>query len=234
MKTFMTLVVLMLFLSTANANDISPQVKAPLQTLFTAESELQLTAMGTQLLEVVVGANVYFASADGRFLYLDRVIDVEKRQDLTELKLRTIRKAQIAALPDEMQLSFPAKGKSKQSITVFTDIDCPYCRQLHDRIPSLNALGITVNYVMLPRAGEDSNSFRKAVAAVCDGKPQAAMTRAMAGKRIEPKNCENTIAEQLAFANRLGIASTPSTVLPSGELRVGLYSPEAMAKLLQL
>ena len=35
----------------------------------------------------------------------------------------------------------------KHSITVFTDIDCGYCRKLHREISAYNDLGIEVRYM---------------------------------------------------------------------------------------
>ena len=38
-------------------------------------------------------------------------------------------------------------------VTVFTDVDCPYCARLHDRVAEYNALGIEIRYLAFPRAG---------------------------------------------------------------------------------
>ena len=57
---------------------------------------------------------------------------------------------------------FPAE-KERHTITVFTDLDCGYCRKLHKEIDQFNAEGITVRYLMFPRAGVGSPSYDKVV-----------------------------------------------------------------------
>ena len=230
--------VLLLPIETARAGDtkrlVGSEVKARIIALFPPGTPLTFSYVDETLIQVVQDTKVYFASHDGKYLFVDRVLDIANRRDLTEAKSQQIRQDILAELPDAMQLSFPAKGQAKQSITVFTDIDCPYCRQLHDRVALLNERGVEVNYVMLPRAGVNSPSFQKAVSAVCAPNPQQAMTQAMSGQTIETRECDNTIAEQLKLARRLGIGSTPVTILPSGEKRVGLYSVDDMLAMLQL
>jgi len=234
MKKQILSLILLLWSKSMFAADISLEVKQRIESLFPAGAELKITPFDNTLIEVVLDTQVYFASHDGRYLFVDRVIDIERRQNVTELKAQKIRKDIISQLPDKMRLNFPAVGTTKQTITVFTDIDCPYCRQLHDSIAGLNEKGIAVNYVMLPRAGLNSKSYHKAVSAVCAPDPQQAMTQAMSGKPLKKRVCDNTIAEQLKLASRLGIGSTPVTLLPSGEKKVGLFSVDAMTKLLKL
>ena len=44
-------------------------------------------------------------------------------------------------------------------VTVFTDIDCTYCRQFHKTVPELQKRGLQVRYLMFPRAGLQSESY---------------------------------------------------------------------------
>jgi len=209
-------------------------IKQRIGNLFPPNQQISISQHDEDLWQVQVGAEVYFASSEGRYFFAGPVIDLKNKQNLTRNKSQQIRQQLIADLPDNMYLTFPSQVPEKRNITVFTDIDCPYCRKLHDHIKPLNERGVTVNYVMLPRAGVNSNSYRKAISAVCNEKPQQAMTKAMAGVEISPLDCDNTIEEQLAFARHLGINSTPVTVLPNGEKRVGYYNLETISKLLEL
>ncbi len=49
------------------------------------------------------------------------------------------------------------------TVTVFTDIDCGYCRKLHGEIAKYNDNGIRVRYLFFPRSGEGGESYKKAV-----------------------------------------------------------------------
>ena len=48
---------------------------------------------------------------------------------------------------DDMIVFKPA-GQTKAIINVFTDVDCGYCRKLHNEVPQLNAMGIEVRYLL--------------------------------------------------------------------------------------
>ena len=41
----------------------------------------------------------------------------------------------------------------KYSVSIFTDIDCTYCRRLHSEIDEYLAAGIEVRYFLYPRGG---------------------------------------------------------------------------------
>ncbi|WP_250657264.1 DsbC family protein [Alkalimarinus coralli] len=171
-------------------------------------------------------------SADGKYIIAGEVyqLDGHKITNLTEQK-REIGRAEImAAIPDAEKLSFKPKGETKATITVFTDIDCGYCRKLHKEVPRLNALGIRVDYLGYPRAGVGSNSYSKLVSAWCADDPMAAMTKAKNGSVIPAKSCENPIARHLELGQRVGVSGTPAIVLDSGKLLPGYAPADALAK----
>ena len=116
--------------------------------------------------------------------------------------------------------------KPEHTVTIFTDVDCGYCRKLHREMASYNDLGIRVRYLMFPRAGVNSESFNTAVSVWCADDQQTAMTRAKLGKSIEAKTCANPIAEQYSLGQQLGVRGTPSIILDNGEMVPG-YVPAA-------
>ena len=110
-------------------------------------------------------------------------------------------------------------------MTIVTDIDCPYCRRLHNDMEAYNAAGFDVSYVMLPRAGRDSGSYRKTVAAACGAPPEAAITAAMNGETPSSPPCDHPIDEHMQLARELGVTSTPTIVLEDGRIVLGQKSP---------
>src|SRR4029078_10358605 len=52
----------------------------------------------------------------------------------------------------EMIIYRPTTDK-KAVITIFTDLDCGYCKKLHEEIPALLALGVELHYLAYPRQG---------------------------------------------------------------------------------
>lgn len=78
---------------------------------------------------------------------------------------------------------YPAKGKTKSHIYVFTDVHCGYCRKLHKEVPKLNEMGVEVRYLAFPRAGEQSESAELLSRAFCAKDRGHALTnlKSMAG-----------------------------------------------------
>ena len=126
---------------------------------------------------------------------------------------------------------FPA-SQAKYRVTVFTDIDCGYCRELHRHIDQYNAAGITVRYVAFPRAGEGSASFKKAENVWCAADRKAAMTTAKAGKDNPDKVCDNPVAEQMHAGEGLGVSGTPAILLDDGRLLPGYVPPDELKRVL--
>ena len=127
------------------------------------------------LYEVIVGANIFYVSEDGKYLLQGRLVDVAARKDLTEEKLSGTRKQAIEKIGQENMIVFKPKI-GKYTVTVFTDIDCGYCRKLHSEIDQYLAQGITIQYLFFPRAGKDSDSYNKAVSVWCAKDRNAALT----------------------------------------------------------
>jgi thiol:disulfide interchange protein DsbC len=112
------------------------------------------------------------------------------------------------------------------TITVFTDIDCTYCRKLHREIDQINARNIRVRYVFYPRFGPGSESWAKADAVWCSKDRQSALTRAKSGEDITADNCPTPVAEHYALGNKIGVRGTPAILMEDGELLPG-YVPAA-------
>lgn len=115
-------------------------------------------------------------------------------------------------------------GEVKDTVTTFTDIDCPFCRKMHREMAEMNALGIRVRYMLFPRAGIPSASYEKAVSVWCAPDQHSAMSRAKAGEIPEKRTCENPVAEHMALARRMGLTGTPFTITDSGRVISG-YRP---------
>lgn len=181
--------------------------------------------------EVVVGPHIVYMSADGRYMFQGELIDVSTRQSLTEPRRRQAVKAVIDGVSEDKMIIYEPK-KTKHTITVFTDIDCGYCRKLHNEMQSYLDAGIRVRYMFFPRAGRNSTSYQKAVAVWCAPDRKAALTAAKNRKPIDMKTCENPVDEHMALVEKLGARGTPFIVFENGDTQPG-YAPAAqMARLL--
>ncbi|KEA64942.1 Thiol:disulfide interchange protein DsbC [Marinobacterium lacunae] len=155
---------------------------------------------------------------------------------LTEERLKDVRVKALAGIPAEQRVIFPAKGERKAHLQVFTDVDCGYCRKLHDEVAKLNDMGVQVDYLAFPRGGARSAAAAKMSAIWCaeGDERRALMTRAKNGENLKPVACDNPVMEQFAIGQQLGVTGTPALVLDDGRLLPGYLPAEQLAKVLGL
>jgi thiol:disulfide interchange protein DsbC len=176
--------------------------------------------------EVLIGPRVLYVTNDGKYLMQGNLIDLHTRTDITEDRRKDLRAAAINELGEENMIIFPAK-EPKHTITVFTDIDCGYCRKLHNEMEQFNAKGITVRYLMFPRSGVNTPSYDKAVTVWCEDDRQNALTRAKAGENLATnKSCDNPVKKHYDLGQLIGVRGTPALVVDDGEMLPG-YIPAA-------
>lgn len=185
------------------------------------------------LFEVMVGPRVFYVSEDGRYLVQGAIIDIEKKENLTEPRKDQARLKAVEAVGEEKMIVFGDKD-AKHTITVFTDIDCGYCRKLHDEMDAYNKAGIRVRYLFYPRAPEGSPSFTKAVSVWCAEDRLAAMTEAKAGKEVPEKSCDNPVEDHVSVGQAIGITGTPALILEDGELAPGYVPADRLAIFLEM
>ncbi len=179
--------------------------------------------------EVAYGSRVIYVSEDGRYLVNGELFDVEKRSNLTEQRRSQARLTTLNTLDEDSMIVYPGKGKTKHTVTVFTDIDCGYCRKLHQGMAEMNNLGITVRYLSYPRAGVGSDSFKKAGNVWCSKDRNKAMDRAKSDQGVtDAANCDTPIKQHMALAESFGINGTPAIVLEDGRLIPGYLPPQQL------
>ena len=182
------------------------------------------------LMEVTLAeGTVLFVNEDASYFIAGDLFRIEPDQfvNVSDEGRNGIRKTLLESLDETGMVVFsPAKGMKKTTITVFTDIDCGYCRKLHQEVPELNRLGVEVRYLAYPRSGLDTPSYDKAVSAWCADNPQLALTKAKLGQPIPEKVCENAVAAHYVLGNEMGVTGTPAIVYEDGTLQPG-YLPAA-------
>lgn len=177
------------------------------------------------LYQVAMPPRFFYISLDGRYLVSGNLVDTTSGKNISQGPRNQSIAAAIGSLNENSMIIFGEKSL-KHTITVFTDIDCGYCRKLHHEIKKYNALGIRVRYLAYPRAGIDSPSFKKIEAVWCSKDRNKAMTRAKNGQYVKSEKCNSPIREHLALVYLLGLSGTPAIVLENGSIIPG-YVPAA-------
>lgn len=183
------------------------------------------------LYEVTLGTRVVYVSGDGRYMIQGQLVDLEARRNLTEERSSEIRSRWVSELPESDMVIFEAAGETRHTITVFTDVDCSYCRAMHAEIDELQELGIRVRYLLYPRNGMDNPSAQKAESVWCADDRQAALTRAKAGKRVPRRSCgQSPLPTNIQRAREIAVTGTPTIVTQDGDLIRGYLPAERLAE----
>jgi thiol:disulfide interchange protein DsbC len=182
--------------------------------------------------QVQVGSRVAYVSQDGRYLLQGDLYDLETSRNLTEVTRASSRIDMLAGVPaDQMMVFSPADGEPKHTITIFTDIDCGYCRQFHREIEQVNNLGIEVHYLFYPRTGPNTDSWAKAEKVWCSGPDlrNAALTRAKLGGQVPDATCDtNPVGSHWDLGHEIGVTGTPSVIAANGEIIGGYMAPDML------
>ena len=187
----------------------------------------------TGVYEVTRDSEISYLSADGRYAILGDMIDLESDDNISETRRRGIRARIIGTVPETEMLVFSPKDP-KYTITVFTDIDCGYCRRLHSQMTEYNRLGIRVRYLFFPRTGPDTDSWHKAEAVWCASNRNDALTRAKNGEDLKSPRCPTEIIKRdYELGLKLAVEGTPAIFLASGEMLPGYAPPGQLAKYLK-
>jgi thiol:disulfide interchange protein DsbC len=185
------------------------------------------------LYEVTMGGLIAYVSADGKYLVSGNIYDLDTEVNLTAMRRNAARAKALASLREDQMIIFSPE-KPKMTVTVFTDIDCGYCRKFHSHIADLNKAGVRVRYMLYPRTGPGTESWRKAEEVWCSADRNAALTRAKKGDPIKAKDCgDAAITAQYDLGGELGVEGTPAVFTQSGDYIGGYLTPEQLVQAVQ-
>jgi len=231
-RTIFTVLTLLAF--NTYAEDLVAKYTAALQKITSPNVKVK-TVNETPMkgvMEILVdsgrGSEIYYISDDGKFLINGTIFDIENKADLTEKRKSGMRIEMLEQFSDSGTIDFLPEDM-KHHVTVFTDIDCGYCRKMHAEMEQYNELGIGISYLFFPRAGIKSGSYDKAVTVWCSKDQQEAMTQSKAGVSLDKKICDNPIEDHYTAGVSSGVNGTPAMVLDNGTMMPG-YLPPAKLK----
>jgi len=181
--------------------------------------------------EFVQGADVSYLTADGKYFLDGNLYDMATRENLSEALRTRARLAMISAVPESQMLIFSPKNPL-YTITVFTDVDCAYCRKLHSEMAELNRLGVRVRYMFYPRSGPNTESWKKAEVVWCSANRNDALTQAKLGAKLDmTKTCDaNPVAREYALGQSIGVRGTPAILTENGDYISGYMPPRELVQ----
>ena len=176
------------------------------------------------------GAIIAYISSDGRYLLQGDLIDLRDQVNLSEKDRNDARLKTMSSIPDEQTIVFTPE-KVRHTVSVFTDIDCTFCRRLHSQIDEYMAEGIEVRYFLYPRSGPASASWVKAEEVWCADNRNEALTLAKLDKKFESHECDTSmISSHYAMGQDVGLRGTPAIVIEDGTLFSGYLPPKQLTE----
>ena len=173
--------------------------------------------------QLMMGSDIVYISEDGNYLLSGNLFDIKTRTNLTEQDRGALYSGMLANMSEDKMIVIGPKT-AKHTITVFTDVDCPYCAKLHEEVPELNKNGIKVRYLLYPRKGVGSQTYHRSVAVWCADDPVKAIGDAKSGTKLAMKTCDNPVSEHYELGRKMRVSGTPTIILDNGKL-IGGYLP---------
>lgn len=231
LKTILLLLLTTVFTVSAD-NDVAPYQKALAKITapnvkVTAVFDTPIGDIKELMIDTGRGTDIVYMSKDGSYLIQGSIFDIDRRVDITDQKKAGLRAEKLSQFGDESRINFfPEEMQYK--VTVFTDIDCGYCRKLHADMKGYNDLGIGISYLFFPRSGLKTASYDKAVSVWCAADQQKAMDQAKAGSQVAEKQCDNPVTEQYQAGLASGVTGTPALILQDGTMLPGYLPPDQL------
>lgn len=184
------------------------------------------------VLQVQINSDIVYVTSDGQYLLQGQIMDIDTKANITDQAKSGIRLSLLTDINLDEQITF-APDKPEYELLVFTDIDCGYCRKLHNEMSGYNEEGIAIHYMAFPRAGIGSDSYDKFVSVWCADDQREALTLAKNGTDPEPQKCPNPIADQYELGREVGVTGTPAILTSDGTLIPGYMPPQQLRQRLE-
>jgi thiol:disulfide interchange protein DsbC len=178
--------------------------------------------------EAIVGGQVVYISDDGKYLLQGTLYDIAAKQNLGEASLARLRRDLLKTIPVADRIVF-SPPNPKYTVAVFTDVDCGYCRKLHNEMAEINRQGIAVEYLAFPRMGLGSPNHQEMISVWCAADRRKALTDSKNERPVPQKDCKNPVSMQYTLGQRMGLTGTPMILAPDGT-QLGGYLPPAQLR----
>ena len=182
--------------------------------------------------QVIASGQLLYVSSDGRYLLNGDLLDLTAKLNVSDAAWARFRQRELAQVPASARIVYAPKNP-QYTVSVFTDVNCSFCRALHKHIAALNAAGIAVEYLAWPRegvtttAGRPTPTYTEMVSVWCAGDRKAAFVAATED-RVKSATCTNPVKDQFDLGLKLGVNGTPSIIGPDGRMLGGYLTPEQL------
>lgn len=155
--------------------------------------------------------------------------DMKNQIDLTAPMKKLAQMVDVSKLPIENAITREV-GKAENTLFVFTDPRCPFCKKLEAELVKLENVRIHTFLTPLTSLHPDAKEVSARILCAKD-KAKAFEDFMLKGKEIsEPAQCQTTLEANERQMTELGIKGTPTIFFENGERATGALSAEAIQK----
>ena len=155
--------------------------------------------------------------------------DMKNQIDLTAPMKKLAQMVDVSKLPVENAITREV-GKAENTLFVFTDPRCPFCKKLEAELVKLENVRIHTFLTPLTSLHPDAKEVSARILCAKD-KAKAFEDFMLKGKEIsEPAQCQTTLEANERLMTELGIKGTPTIFFENGERATGALSAEAIQK----
>jgi thiol:disulfide interchange protein DsbC len=166
------------------------------------------------LFEVVVGSDIFYTDKDASFLLLGSLVDLKTKENMTELRMRSLNRIDFAALPVENAVKI-VRGNGSRKVAMFADPNCGYCKRFERDLLTVN--DVTVYVFLYPILSPDSVEKSKSVWCSADrGKAWIDLMVRNTAPTADAK-CDTPVDKVLAYGQSKKVNGTPTLIFEDGD-----------------
>jgi thiol:disulfide interchange protein DsbC len=204
----------LLFSSLANAQ-AEQQIKTEVQKKLGPNVKIKSVSAApvTGLYEVLVGNEIFYTDATGKYLIQGEIIELASGKNITEQRQADLNRIKWSELNQSNAIKI-VRGNGTRQLAVFSDPNCGYCKRLEKSMQQLD--NVTIYTYLIPILSVDSTQKSKQI--WCAADPYKAYIDWMING-ISPSgktDCSTPIDKNLAFAKTYGITGTPTLFFTDG------------------
>lgn len=178
---------------------------------------------------LILGQGVVYGNTSSTYLMAGHMFNVHDQSDLTDVlvKLNTP-KIDISKIDVSDAVVSKASTKTNKKIIVFSDPDCPYCRQLETEIYERGLdKKLNIYYILMPLPMHP-NAKQHAANIICSENQIDTLKQYMVDNNSDPLfklkqgcNIEAVLERTGSTARNLGINGTPAIITGDGTMIMG-------------
>lgn len=184
------------------------------------------------LYEVYTGTELVYTDATGDRLIMGPMLDTRTRTNLTTESIDRINAIDFSRLPLEQAIK-TVKGDGRRVLVVFSDPDCPFCKELETELDAIS--DVTIYTFLYPLAELHPEAPARARQLWCAADRAAAWAQWMHQRKApEARDCDASVVDRnVQLGDELRIAATPTLFTGTGRRLSGLHKAAEIHRALE-